>query len=45
MPEALLPKDPITGEIGSMITLKEGLSSKNHWDVPIEIDGNIPFAL
>ena len=47
MPEALLPKDPVTGEnwFDDQELEVVRLSSKNHWDVPIEIDGNILHLL
>jgi len=47
MPNALLPIDPATGE--SWYTPEElelfRLSSKSHWDVPIDIDGTVVHAL
>ena len=49
MPGALLPDDPGTPEPGDWYSPAElevfRLSSKSHWDVPIEIDGKVVHFL
>lgn len=49
MPGALLPDDPDTSESGDWYKPDElavfRLSSKNHWDVPININGTIVHVL
>ena len=49
MPRALLPDDPATPERRDWYTPEElevvRLSSKSHWDVPIDIDGRTVHAL
>jgi hypothetical protein len=49
MPAALLPDDPATAEPGDWFSAAElgavRLSSKSHWDLPIDIDGRIVHFL
>ena len=49
MPGALLPDDPATPEPADWFSAEElaavRLSSKSHWDLPIEIDGRIVHLL
>ncbi|MEO1018253.1 MAG: esterase-like activity of phytase family protein, partial [Pseudomonadota bacterium] len=49
MPGALLPNDPDTAEPADFYSPEEleafRLSSKSHWDVPIEVDGEIIHVL
>ncbi|MEL7075050.1 MAG: phytase [Cyanobacteria bacterium J06582_2] len=49
MPGALLPDDPTTPEPADFYSPEElaafRLSSKSHWDIPIEIDGEIVHVL
>jgi predicted extracellular nuclease len=47
MPDALLPVDPTTGEAWYSQAELEAfrLSSKSHWDIPIEVDGEIIHLL
>lgn len=49
MPGALLPDDPTTPEPNDYYSEEElevfRLSSKNHWDIPVEIDGEIVHVL
>jgi hypothetical protein len=49
MPGALLPDDPATPELADWFSAEElavvRLSSKSHWDVPIETDGGIVHLL
>ncbi|MEO1131328.1 MAG: phytase [Cyanobacteria bacterium J06639_1] len=49
MPDALLPDDPDTPEPNDWYSEEElevfRLSSKNHWDVPINVDGEIVHVL
>lgn len=49
MPDALLPDDPNTPEPNDWYSAEElevlRLSSKNHWDIPVEIDGEIVHVL
>ena len=47
MPGALLPVDPISGEsyYSEEVRAVFRLSSKNHWDVPIRIDGQVLHLL
>jgi len=49
MPGALLPDNPDTPESNDFYSEEElevfRLSSKNHWDIPIEIDGEIVHVL
>ncbi|MBE9045634.1 phytase [Pleurocapsales cyanobacterium LEGE 10410] len=49
MPDALLPDDPTTPEPGDYYSEEElevlRLSSKSHWDIPIEIDGEVVHVL
>jgi hypothetical protein len=49
MPENLLPDDPATPEPNDWYSAEElevlPLSSKSHWDVPIEVDGEIIHVL
>ena len=49
MPDARLPDDPATELPGDWYTAEEldafRLSSKSHWDVPIDVDGRIVHAL
>ena len=49
MPGALLPDDPTTSEPNDYYSEEElevfRLSSKSHWDIPIEIDGEIVHIL
>ena len=49
MPGALLPDDPATPEPADWFTADEldavRLSSKSHWDLPIDIDGRIVHFL
>ena len=49
MPNALLPDDSGTPEAGDYYSTEElevfRLSSKSHWDVPIEIDGQVVHVL
>ncbi|RCU51781.1 endonuclease/exonuclease/phosphatase family protein [Corallincola holothuriorum] len=47
MPDAMLPVDPETGESwysGEALDVFR-LSSKSHWDVPIEVDGEVIHVL
>jgi 3-phytase len=49
MPNALLPDNPATPEPQDWYSEEEldvvRLSSKSHWDVPIEVDGSVVHAL
>ncbi len=49
MPDALLPDDSGTPEAGDFYSTEElavfRLSSKSHWDVPVEIDGQVVHVL
>lgn len=49
MPDALLPDDPTTAEPNDYYSAAEleilRLSSKSHWDIPVEIDGEIVHLL
>lgn len=49
MPGALLPDDPATPEPADFYSPEElevfRLSSKSHWDVPVEVDGEIVHIL
>lgn len=49
MPDALLPDDPETPEPADWYTPEEldvlRLSSKSHWDIPIDVDGTIIHTL
>ncbi len=49
MPDALLPDDPTTVEPNDYYSPEElavlRLSSKSHWDIPVEIDGEIVHIL
>ena len=49
LPNALLPDDPTTPEPNDYYSEAElevfRLSSKNHWDIPVEIDGEIVHVL
>ncbi|NEQ20818.1 MAG: phytase [Microcoleus sp. SIO2G3] len=49
MPGALLPDDPTTAEANDWYSPEEldafRLSSKNHWDIPINVDGEIVHVL
>lgn len=49
MPGALLPDDPTTTALNDWYSAEElevfRLSSKSHWDVPIDVNGNIIHAL
>lgn len=49
MPDARLPGDPATGDPGVWYSAEElavlPLSSTSHWDVPIDIDGDILHLL
>ena len=49
MPDARLPDDPATPEPGDWYSPEElevfRLSSKSHWDVPMDVDGRIIHAL
>ncbi|MDJ0590598.1 MAG: esterase-like activity of phytase family protein [Pleurocapsa sp. MO_226.B13] len=49
MPDALLPDDPTTPEPNDYYSEEElevfRLSSKSHWDIPIEIDGEVVHIL
>ena len=49
MPGALLPDDPTTSEPNDYYSEEElevfRLSSKSHWDIPIEVDGQIVHVL
>ena len=49
MPDALLPDDPTTPEPNDWYSAEElavlPLSSKSHWDIPLEVDGEIIHLL
>jgi 3-phytase len=49
MPEALLPDDPATPEPADWFSAEElaavRLSSKSHWDLPVDIDGRLVHFL
>jgi|GEM_PF-203270 len=49
MPNALLPDDPATPEPNDWYSAEElavlPLSSKSHWDIPLEVDGEIIHVL
>jgi hypothetical protein len=49
MPEALLPDDPATPELADWFSAEElaavRLSSKSHWDLPVDIDGRLVHFL
>ena len=49
MPNALLPDDPTTPEENDWYSEEEldvlPLSSKSHWDIPVEVDGEIIHVL
>ncbi|MDY7024044.1 MAG: endonuclease/exonuclease/phosphatase family protein, partial [Cyanobacteriota bacterium] len=49
MPDALLPDDPNTPEPNDWYSAEElailPLSSKSHWDIPVEVDGEIIHVL
>ncbi len=49
MPDALLPDDPATAEPNDWYSAEEldvfRLSSKSHWDVPVEINGRVVHVL